>query len=70
MASISRLRTVLLSNLNAPNYQDVHQQFFQTLMSHRGDLVNLYDVGPRNQQERREVESGEHWGALLAISCL
>ena len=59
MASTSRLRAILLSNLNSPGSHDDHQQFFEQLMSHRGPLLNLYDIGPRSAQEQREVESGE-----------
>lgn len=71
MASTSRLRAILLSNLNNPGSQDDHQQFFQTLMSHRGQLVDLYDVGPRSPQEQREVEAGEYTSAFsLKIECI
>ncbi|GJF00958.1 hypothetical protein PsYK624_172620 [Phanerochaete sordida] len=58
MASTSRFRAIWLSNINIPDSQDDHQQFFQTLLSRRGYLVHLYDVGPRNPQERRTVEAG------------
>lgn len=59
MASLSRLRAILLSTLNSPNNEDGHQEFFEQLMLNRAQLVKLYDIGPRSSQEQREVESGE-----------
>lgn len=70
MASTSRLRASLLSNLNSPTSQDDHQAFFERLMSHKSDLVNMYDIGPRSQAEQHEVESGACLRVFSAFSAL
>ncbi|OBZ74918.1 hypothetical protein A0H81_05368, partial [Grifola frondosa] len=59
MASVSQLRSILPSIFSARGLQDGEQEFFEELMAHKPHLVNLYDVGPRNPQEQRELESGK-----------
>lgn len=59
MASVTHLRAVILSTLNSPDSQDGNQQFFEELMSHKQNLSNLFNVGPRSPQEQRELESGQ-----------
>ncbi|KAI0944532.1 hypothetical protein AcW1_002214 [Taiwanofungus camphoratus] len=59
MASASQLRTVLLSAFSPRGLQNGEQELFEELMAHRPHLVTLYDVGPRNSQEQRELESGK-----------
>lgn len=66
MASVSQLRTVLLSAFSPRGLQNGEQEFFEELMAHRPHLVTLYDVGPRNSQEQRELESGTR----LPVSCI
>ena len=58
MASVSRLREVLSAAFSLRGLPNGEQEFFEELMAHRPQLVNLYDVGPRNPQEQRELESG------------
>lgn len=58
METISRLRAVLLTSLSSRPSQHGEQELFDELMVHKPCLLNLFDVGPRNQQEQRELESG------------
>ncbi|KAJ7620549.1 nucleoporin Nup186/Nup192/Nup205 [Mycena polygramma] len=59
MESIARLRVVLLNALSGRGVQHGEQELFDELMVHKSCLVNLFDVGPRNPQEQRELESGK-----------
>ncbi|KAI9057540.1 hypothetical protein FKP32DRAFT_1598103 [Trametes sanguinea] len=59
MASISPLRAILQSAFSSRGLPNGEQEFFEILISHKEQLVNLYDVGPRNPQEQRELESGK-----------
>ncbi|KZT66755.1 hypothetical protein DAEQUDRAFT_767725 [Daedalea quercina L-15889] len=59
MASAARLRTLLLSAFSPRGLENGEQEFFEELMAHKPLLTNLYDVGPRNPQEQRELESGK-----------
>ncbi|KAI0651312.1 nucleoporin Nup186/Nup192/Nup205 [Trametes meyenii] len=59
MASVSRLRAVLQSAFSSRGLPNGEQEFFEELMAHRPQLLNLFDVGPRNPQEQRELESGK-----------
>ncbi|KAI8972576.1 nucleoporin Nup186/Nup192/Nup205 [Trametes punicea] len=59
MASVSRLRATLQAAFSSRGLPNGEQEFFEELMTHRPQLVNLYDVGPRNPQEQRELESGK-----------
>jgi nuclear pore complex protein Nup205 len=58
MESISRLRTILLTSLGVRGAQHGEQELLDELMVHRPCLLKIFDVGPRNQQEQREIESG------------
>jgi nuclear pore complex protein Nup205 len=59
MEKISRLRTILLHNLTGGEYQYGDQEIFDALMANKSRLLRLLDVGPRNAQEQRELESGK-----------
>ncbi|KAI0351635.1 hypothetical protein OH77DRAFT_1429461 [Trametes cingulata] len=59
MASVARLRAILQSAFSSRGLPHGEQEFFEELMAHKPQLVNLYDVGPRNPQEQRELESGK-----------
>ncbi|KAI0742693.1 nucleoporin Nup186/Nup192/Nup205 [Daedaleopsis nitida] len=59
MASVSRLRAILSSAFSSRGLPNGEQEFFEELMAHKPQLVNLYDVGTRNPQEQRELESGK-----------
>lgn len=58
MASVSDLRTILVSAFTSRGLQNGEQEFFEELLAHRPHLANLYDVGPRDPQEKKELESG------------
>jgi hypothetical protein len=58
MESIGRLRLVLLNVIGGRGVQHGEQELFNELMVHKTDLLNLFDVGGRNQQEQRELETG------------
>src|SRR6202167_2892836 len=61
MESISRLRTILLTALGSRGAQHGEQELFDELMVHQQCLLKLFDVGPRNPQEQREIESGAYY---------
>lgn len=58
MEGISALRTTLLTALNDHGAQNVQQELFDGLMVNKSRLSTLFDVGPRNAQEQKEVELG------------
>ena len=70
MASVSRLREVLSAAFSLRGLPNGEQEFFEELMAHRPQLVNLYDVGPRNPQEQRELESGAYGSCTYLLSGL
>ncbi|KAJ6526561.1 nucleoporin Nup186/Nup192/Nup205 [Mycena vulgaris] len=59
METIGRLRLVLLNALTGRAIHNGEQELFDELMVHKSCLVNLFDVGARNPQEQRELESGK-----------
>ncbi|KAI0744751.1 nucleoporin Nup186/Nup192/Nup205 [Earliella scabrosa] len=59
MSSVARLRAILSSAFSSRGLPNGEQEFFEELMGHKPQLVSLYDVGPRNPQEQRELESGK-----------
>ncbi|KAF7373366.1 hypothetical protein MSAN_00546200 [Mycena sanguinolenta] len=62
METIGRLRVVLLNTLQVASGRGVQhgeQELFDELMVHKSCLLNLFDVGARNPQEQRELESGK-----------
>lgn len=58
MESISSLRTTLLAALSASDRQEGVQELFDELAANKPRLLNVFQFGPRNPQEQREVESG------------
>ncbi|KII84114.1 hypothetical protein PLICRDRAFT_702060 [Plicaturopsis crispa FD-325 SS-3] len=70
MESISRLRTALLTSLNPRGPHHGEKELFDELMVHTPRLLALFDVGPRSQQEQREIESGKTvvHGKSLAVN--
>lgn len=58
MESISRLRTIILTSLGSRGAHHGEQELFDELLVHQERLLKLFDVGSRNSQEQREVESG------------
>ncbi|KAF7326845.1 hypothetical protein MVEN_02578300 [Mycena venus] len=59
METIGRLRLVLLNAIGGRGVQHGEQELFDELMVHKSCLLNLFDVGARNPQEQRELESGK-----------
>jgi hypothetical protein len=57
MESLPRLRSNLLTTLDPQNNID-EQELFDLLVLHRRNLINLFDVNPPSEQERRELQSG------------
>ncbi|KAI0289640.1 nucleoporin Nup186/Nup192/Nup205 [Russula brevipes] len=58
MESLIRLRSALHGTLEAQNAVD-EQELFDLLVLHRHDLVNLFDVKPPSEDERKELQSGK-----------
>ncbi|KZT05221.1 uncharacterized protein LAESUDRAFT_702393 [Laetiporus sulphureus 93-53] len=58
MSSLSHLRATIRSILSPHGPQHGEQEFFEELMAHQQDLLRMYDVGPRSQQEQHELETG------------
>jgi nuclear pore complex protein Nup205 len=59
MESVSRLRDVLVRTLASGPEMHGEQELFDELMVQKPHLLNLLNFGRRNQQEQREIESGE-----------
>lgn len=59
MESISRLRELLARVIDNPEASHEEQELFDELMVQKSRLLTLLEVGGRNQQEQREIESGE-----------
>jgi nuclear pore complex protein Nup205 len=68
MESISRLREALLRVLSGRVTPETEQECFDELMIQKPRLLNVLDVGQRNPEEKREVESGNQQSRLL-IPC-
>lgn len=58
MNAIHRLRDVLSRTLSSPEISN-DQELFDQLMVQKTQLLKLFEVGPRNPQEQRELESGQ-----------
>ncbi|KAK2465538.1 hypothetical protein APHAL10511_002430 [Amanita phalloides] len=58
MESISHLRDILLRILSGHASPEIEQEAFDELMLQKPRLLNVLDVGQRNPEEKREVESG------------
>ncbi|KAK0463078.1 nucleoporin Nup186/Nup192/Nup205, partial [Desarmillaria tabescens] len=59
MESISRLRQALFDTLSGKKAVHGVQALLDELMVAKPRLLKLFDVGTRNQQEQREIESGK-----------
>ncbi|KIK56168.1 hypothetical protein GYMLUDRAFT_87421 [Collybiopsis luxurians FD-317 M1] len=59
MDTISHLRTALSSALDDRGSQNAGQELFSMLIFHKSRLANVFDVGNRNPQELKEIESGK-----------
>ncbi|KAJ8075003.1 hypothetical protein PM082_019330 [Marasmius tenuissimus] len=59
METISRLRSALLNALGGGGSQYAEQEVFDELMVHKACLVKVFDVGIRNSEHQREIESGK-----------
>jgi nuclear pore complex protein Nup205 len=58
MDSISRVRDMLASVMSGRESHHTEQELFDELLVQKPRLLNLLDVGGRNAQEQRELESG------------
>ncbi|KAF5361405.1 hypothetical protein D9758_006258 [Tetrapyrgos nigripes] len=58
METIHRLRSMVLGVVNNCG-QDSEQELFDELMVHKTRLQQLFDVGARDPQQQRELESGK-----------
>ncbi|KDR74068.1 hypothetical protein GALMADRAFT_250802 [Galerina marginata CBS 339.88] len=59
MNSIHHLREALFKVLSAPESVHGERELFDELMVQKPRLLKLFEVGPRNAQEQREIESGK-----------
>ena len=59
MNLIHRLRESLYRALSSPESDNDEPELFEELMVQQPRLLKLLDVGPRNAQEQKELESGE-----------
>ncbi|PPQ70405.1 hypothetical protein CVT25_000888 [Psilocybe cyanescens] len=59
MDSIHRLRETLFKALSPHETFQDEQELFDELMVQKPRLANLFDVGPRNPQEQRDIETGK-----------
>lgn len=64
MESISRLREALLRVLSGRVTPEIEQECFDELMIQKPRLLSVLDVGQRNPEEKREVESGNRQSHL------
>ena len=58
LSTIHRLRDVLSRVLASPDDSINDQELFDELMVQKVRLLKVFDVGPRNSQEQKEIESG------------
>ena len=66
MESISLLRTLMVAALTSNLETYAEQELFDELMVQKPRLLNLLDVGARDQQEQHEIESGM-WKVLVTL---
>lgn len=71
LQSASRLRNALLRVLRHDASITGHdeQEVLEELAAHKQLLLRLLNVGDRNANERREIESGASLGCLIPIQC-
>ena len=58
MDPISQLRNSLLNALSERGARNGDQELFDALMLQKSRLASIFDVGNRNPQEQKEIESG------------
>jgi len=63
METTSRLRSILVGILNS-RIHHAEQEIFDELVVHKARLLNVFDVGSRDPQQQRELESGA-WHVLF-----
>ncbi|KZT24940.1 hypothetical protein NEOLEDRAFT_1178711 [Neolentinus lepideus HHB14362 ss-1] len=59
MDSLAHLRAALVSTLTPNGPRHGEQELFDELNESRQQLTRVFDVGPRNAQEQRELSSGK-----------
>jgi len=70
METISRLRSALLNALGGGGSQHAEQEVFDELMVHKARLVKVFDVGIRNVDHQKEMESGPSLSFLIPQAAL
>ena len=59
MDSVSNLRSILVAALSSAGVRDGEQELFDELAVNETRLLKVFDFGPRNPQEQKEIESGK-----------
>lgn len=62
--TIARLRSVILAGLAQKCSQ---QELFDELMAHKQQLLKIFDVGNRDPQQQKELESGMYQPSSLCF---
>jgi len=65
MNSIHRLREILSRALTSREICRNEQDLFDELIVQKSRLLKLFEVGPRNSQEQREIETGKVFSFTL-----
>ncbi|TRM60040.1 nucleoporin Nup186/Nup192/Nup205 [Schizophyllum amplum] len=70
MEHIPRLKTLLLAVANGATSPNLEENVFNALNASKPQLLRLLDVGPRNAQEKKELEAGRIYikGAQRALN--
>lgn len=68
MQAISRLRELLVKVLDTGLLDHGEQELFDELMVQKPRLLRLFNVGPRNAAEQKEIESGTYLIVFSRIS--
>ena len=58
MASIAELRATLVSAYTSGGHVAAEQELYEDLMAHKPVLLKLFNLGPSNPQEQKQLESG------------
>lgn len=70
MDTIHRLRVALVNAFTSHGQHHSQQELFDELMVHKSRLSKVFDVGNRNPQEQKEIESGECYCPCYVVPLL
>ncbi|KAI0789160.1 nucleoporin Nup186/Nup192/Nup205 [Abortiporus biennis] len=61
MASLASFRTTLISTLKSQSSQHAssEQDLYEQLMAHKSTILSVFDVGGRNANQQKQLESGK-----------